>query len=117
MINKDFEQEYSDLRFQEAARTMWAAALDNKQNSLELLAILRSIEYLHRQIRDNLFQESLPDNRQSLYKLLKDIETRGGWPYIHRMKLRELMENLNYGVIDSPEAASEETATPPSIEL
>jgi hypothetical protein len=97
MANKDFGQEHSDLRFQETTQKMWEIAQDHQNNSLELLAILRSIEHLHKQIRDDLFQKSLPDNRQSLYKLLKDIESRGGWPYIYRMKLKDLMERLDEG--------------------
>ncbi|NJL37933.1 MAG: hypothetical protein HC840_18225 [Leptolyngbyaceae cyanobacterium RM2_2_4] len=59
-----------------------------------LLALLRLLEALHREIRDGLFQESLPVNRQALYALLKDMEAEGGWPYIHRMKLKEVLVNL-----------------------
>jgi hypothetical protein len=59
-----------------------------------LLAILRKLELLHRQIREGLFQNSLPNNRQKLYFLLKDIEEEGGWPYIERMKIYELLANL-----------------------
>jgi hypothetical protein len=64
-------------------------------DTLLLLALLRTLESLHRQIRDGVFQEALPDNRQHLYKLLRTIETEGGWPYIHRMRLRSLLENLS----------------------
>lgn len=63
-------------------------------DSLALLALLRCLEELHRELRDGLFQSALPDNRQALYKLLKDIETEGGWPYIERMKLQSLLVNL-----------------------
>ncbi|WP_421658567.1 hypothetical protein [Leptothermofonsia sp. ETS-13] len=63
-------------------------------DSLALLALLRLLEGLHQEIRDNLFQDSLPDNRQALYNLLRDIETTGGWPYIHKMKLQALLTNL-----------------------
>jgi hypothetical protein len=62
--------------------------------SSELLALLRLLEALHQEIRDDLFQKSLPDNRQALYALLRDIETEGGWPYIHRMKLQAFLSNL-----------------------
>ena len=61
-------------------------------NSLKLLELLRTIEALHREIRDDLFQQSLPDNRQALYALVRDIEAKGGWPYIHRMKLQTLLQ-------------------------
>ena len=59
-----------------------------------LLALLRQLEGLHRDIRETLFQESLPTNRQRLYSLLRDIEVNGGWPYIQRMKLVELVRGL-----------------------
>jgi hypothetical protein len=42
-----------------------------------------------------VFQVSLPDNRQALYALLKDIEEEGGWPYIDRMRLRSLLKNFS----------------------
>lgn len=61
---------------------------------LKLLALLRLLEGLHREICDGLFQASLPTNRHALYTLLRDIETEGGWPYIHRMKLQSLLANL-----------------------
>ncbi len=59
-----------------------------------LLALLRQLEELHRDIRETLFQESLPTNRQHLYHLLRDIEVNGGWPYIQRMKLTELLKTI-----------------------
>ena len=63
--------------------------------NLNLLALLRTIEALHQEIRDELFQKSLPDNRQALYAMLRDIESSGGWPYIHRMKLQAFLAALN----------------------
>jgi hypothetical protein len=60
-----------------------------------LLALLRTLERLHQEIRDSFFQDALPDNRQALYNLLRDIETSGGWPYIHRMKLQSLLKQLS----------------------
>ena len=41
------------------------------------------------------FRDALPDNRQRLYRLLKDIEQEGGWPYIKRMQLLALLEHLD----------------------
>jgi hypothetical protein len=64
-------------------------------DSLALLALLRTLERLHQEIRDSFFQDALPDNRQALYNLLRDIETSGGWPYIHRMKLQSLLKQLS----------------------
>ncbi len=69
-------------------------AQQQQGKSLELLSILRLLEQLHQEIRDGIFQDSLPDNRQALYALLRDIELSGGWPYIHRMKLQDLLTNF-----------------------
>jgi hypothetical protein len=79
---------------------------------LALLALLRLLEALHREIREGLFQECLPDNRQALYALLRDIEADGGWPYIHRMKLRSLLdlltqESLTQNPLDSVKRTDE----------
>lgn len=63
-------------------------------DTIALLALLRHLEQLHRDIRDSAFQESLPDNRQKLYSLLKDIESEGGWPYIERMRLKAFLGTL-----------------------
>ena len=60
-----------------------------------LLSLLRVLENLHKEIREGLFQDCLPDNRQALYALLKDIENTGGWPYIYRGRLKELMAKLS----------------------
>jgi hypothetical protein len=76
------------------AQQIEAAAHHRSHDSLELLALLRVLEHLHREIRDSLFRSSLPENRQQLYALLRDIEMNGGWPYIQRMKLRSLLENM-----------------------
>jgi hypothetical protein len=87
--NLDSEKLQSQLQsLTEALRTL---AESCQGDSLLLLALLRTLESSHREIRDGLFQESFPENRQALYKLLKNIEAEGGWPYIHRMKLRELL--------------------------
>ena len=71
-----------------------ARAADCRGDTLALLQLLRRLEALHREIREGLFQESLPDNRQALYSLVKDIEAEGGWPYINRMKLRDLLVHM-----------------------
>jgi hypothetical protein len=63
-------------------------------DSVILLALLRTLESLHREVREGEFQESLPGNRQALHNLLRDIEAKGGWPYISRMRLQDLMFNL-----------------------
>lgn len=76
------------------AKLVRATAQTYKGQSHELLALLRVLEAIHQEIRDGLFQDSLPDNRQALYALLRDIENDGGWPYIHRMKLQAFLSQL-----------------------
>ncbi|NJM56916.1 MAG: hypothetical protein HC857_05050 [Synechococcales cyanobacterium RU_4_20] len=56
-----------------------------------LLASLRLLEKLHREIEDGLFRQALPSNRQALYALLRDMENEGGWPYIPRLRLKQIM--------------------------
>lgn len=63
-------------------------------NAPALLALLRMLESLHREICTHQFQDALPNNRQALYAFLKDIESQGGWPYIPRFKLRSFLEQL-----------------------
>lgn len=63
-------------------------------DTIALLGLLRQLEFLHREIRDGAFQASLPENRQGLYSLLREIETKGGWPYIERMRLQAFMAKL-----------------------
>ncbi len=72
-----------------------ALANDSKDDLWELLIILRSIEKIHREIREELFEPSLPDNRQKLYQLLKEVDELGGWPYISRMRLQEFFVNYD----------------------
>ena len=82
------------IRLQQIVNAVDEAVEDCQGDAIALLALLRKLEYLHREIRDNTFQSSLPNNRQALYALLKDIETEGGWPYIERMKLQKFLSNL-----------------------
>jgi hypothetical protein len=85
VFSKDLDQIAQEIR---------AIAQDSKGDGIALLALLRVLESLHREIREGLFQESLPSNRQALYALLRDIEASGGWPYIHRMRLQDFLRNL-----------------------
>jgi hypothetical protein len=91
-IKKESGQSFSD--WSNMAETFRALAKEHQGNPTELLALLRHLESLHQELREGLFQESLPNNRQQLYNLLKEIETEGGWPYIPRMKLRSFFENF-----------------------
>ncbi|NJL62986.1 MAG: hypothetical protein HC903_15520 [Methylacidiphilales bacterium] len=63
-------------------------------DTIALLALLRQLEFLHREIRDGVFQGSLPQNRQGLYALLREIEMEGGWPYIERMRLQAFLARM-----------------------
>jgi hypothetical protein len=80
-------------------------------DSVALLALLRLLEQRHREICEAQFRDALPNNRHTLYTLLRDIEVQGGWPYIQRMKLRSLLANYpQLGLseeADSPEVAPE----------
>jgi hypothetical protein len=66
----------------------------DRGNPIALLQLLRMLEQLHREIQQDYFQSALPDSRQALYALLRDIEENGGWPYIQRWKLQALFANL-----------------------
>ncbi len=85
----NWQPEQSEL--QQIAITVLSLADKCRGDNSALLALLRQLEQLHREIRDGMFQDSLPDNRQALYALLKDIETTGGWPYIERLRIQELL--------------------------
>ena len=76
------------------ADSIRAAAESKAGDCLALLKLLRLLDQLHVEIRDTLFRDALPDNRQRLYRLLRDIEQAGGWPYINRMNLRALLEHI-----------------------
>ena len=82
---------------------MQAAAQRREGDCLALLALLRLLNELHYEIRDTLFREALPNNRQRLYRLLKDIEQEGGWPYIQRTKLIALLANIEEAAENSPD--------------
>ncbi|MBD2447854.1 hypothetical protein H6G76_11830 [Nostoc sp. FACHB-152] len=92
--NKDFESTDFSEQLQKIATAVHDVVQECQNDTLALLNLLRQLEYLHREIRDGVFQESLPDNRQQLYALLKDIETEGGWPYIERMRLQTFLAKL-----------------------
>jgi len=92
-IDVDLESLPSDLRL--LAQAAEQAAMARRGDEVALLQLLRLLERLHSQIRDEWFQESLPTNRQRLYALLRDIEVNGGWPYIQRMRLRALLDQAD----------------------
>ena len=59
-----------------------------------LLALLREIETIHRDIQEGPFRQSLPEDRQDLCTLLQTMEKSGGWPYIPRLQLRTFIDLL-----------------------
>jgi len=79
---------------EQIAAVILALARRYEGDCLNLLSLLRTLESLHREIREDLFQPTLPNSRRELYNLLKDIEEEGGWPYIKRMKLQALLVAL-----------------------
>ena len=87
-----------------------ATALEIAQHQrgdrIKLLSLLRLLEGVHREIREELFQASLPGTRRELYQFLKEIEEQGGWPYIPRMSLQRLLEYVSVAI--EAESAQEE---------
>lgn len=96
-----------DNALQEVFRETWSIAAEKPQDSLFLLSVLRSLELLHRQIRTEMFEPSLPETRNDLYQLVKDIEEKGGWPYIERMKLQDLLRNIQLNTIEEIQPGQE----------
>ena len=87
------------------ARDICALAEQHQTDSLFLLSLLRELEQIHRQIRVNFFERALPQTRNDLYQFVKDIEEKGGWPYIERMRLKELLHNLEQTTENKSEEA------------
>ncbi|MEH2373305.1 hypothetical protein [Nostoc sp.] len=103
--NKNVESGELSCKEQAIATVVYDAVQGCEGDTVALLALLRQLEQLHREIRDGVFQESLPVNRRQLYSLLKDIESKGGWPYIERMRLQRFLANLSQ---EAPEENSHE---------
>ncbi|MGB3532640.1 MAG: hypothetical protein WBA13_03880 [Microcoleaceae cyanobacterium] len=93
--NVDFDLETLQSELELLQQKISAIASGAQGNGVALLKILRTLESSHRQIREGLFQEVLPQNRQQLYHLLKEIETEGGWPYIPRARLQSVLAKMN----------------------
>jgi hypothetical protein len=91
---QNFDSEQLPVELQALATEIRTLAKHRQGDTLAILELLRLLETLHREVQDNVFQPSLPDNRQALYALLRDIEADGGWPYIPRMKLQSLLRNF-----------------------
>ena len=89
---RDLEVFNSEL--EELSSRVRSVASQFPQDVHVLLSLLRALESLHREICEDYFQGALPENRQALYNLLREIESKGGWPYIPRMKLRSILKQL-----------------------
>ncbi len=104
----DFELGNLQSELQTLNKEVLALADSYQGDSLRLLALLRTLEGLHRDVREGLFQAALPDNRQALYKLLRNIENNGGWPYIQRMKLQTFLDGCDrQSPLEKPPGGSE----------
>lgn len=100
----------------DAARDICALAKQHQQDGLLLLSLLRDLEQIHRRIRVDYFESALPQTRNDLYQFVRDIEDKGGWPYIERMRLRDLLKNLELRDV-SEEGTTEKTNSQPQQEL
>ena len=78
----------------DTARDVCALAEQHQHDGLLLLSLLRDLEQIHRRIRVDYFESALPQTRNDLYQFVREIEDKGGWPYIERMRLRDLLKNL-----------------------
>jgi hypothetical protein len=87
-------------RLQQVRAVGLQLAIDHQHQTDELLAILRTLEELHRHIREDFFQPALPKSRHSLYSLLMEIEAQGGWPYIERMRLQDLLQSMSTDAVE-----------------
>ncbi|WP_072016508.1 hypothetical protein [Neosynechococcus sphagnicola] len=114
-MKDDTQTESPEL--QAIAATIRTLADQRQGDSLALLAILRVLESLHREIRDGYFQTSLPDNRQGLYALLRDIEAKGGWPYIYSRTLRSLLIQLTLATTSASTPAAVSLEPPTNTEI
>ncbi|MEO1401043.1 MAG: hypothetical protein AAFV72_07255 [Cyanobacteria bacterium J06635_1] len=94
------------------AEAIKVAAQGRQGDCFQLLELLRVLESLHGSIRETLFRNALPNNRQRLYQLLRDIEVNGGWPYIKRMKLRAFLAALEAPEQDNSPNITGDSHTP-----
>lgn len=87
----DEASEGSPGPFDALTQSVQAMVSEREGDPEALLALLRRLERLHREIEDGPFRQALPTNRRALYSLLQDMERAGGWPYIPRLRLRSIM--------------------------
>ena len=87
-------------KLQPALKTLRELPKQHRDDPESLLLLLRDLEALHRDIQDDAFRESLPEDRQKLFALLKTMERSGGWPYIPRLQLRTFIDLLEQDPAD-----------------
>lgn len=102
-MGKSVEQNTVKEELQKLTEKIKQLAEESKEDIFSILLILQELESLHRYIRTEMFEPNLPDTRHRLYLLMKHLEEVGGWPYIERMRIRNLCTNL---LVD-PETSSE----------
>lgn len=115
--NMEFKQQGNNSTLQTISMTVRDQAYSCQSDSLALLTLLRLLESLHQDIRDSLFIDSLPNDRQALYALLQNIEEECGWPLIPRMKLRSLLANLPENIPNQVEPDEAHTLISENSEL
>lgn len=83
-----------EVELEKLTKEIWTLAQKSPNDCIFLVTLLRELELIHRKIRQELLETSLPDTRHTLYMLLKNIDEMGGWPYIERMRLQDICEKL-----------------------
>ncbi len=74
-----------------ALKTLRELSEQHQDDPEFLLLLRRDQEALLRDIQDDAFRASLPEDRQKLFALLKTMERSGGWPSIPRLQLRTII--------------------------
>ncbi|MGL5079048.1 MAG: hypothetical protein ACRDBG_24885, partial [Waterburya sp.] len=83
--DQDINSIDSDSILKNTAKDLRVLAEKHRSDSIFLLSLLRDLEAIHRQIRVEFFEAALPQTRNDLYQFVRNIEEKGGWPYIERM--------------------------------
>lgn len=97
-------------KLEELRATALELAKHQRGDRTKLLDLLRVLEGVHREIREDFFQDALPGTRRHLYQFLKEIEEQGGWPYIPRMSLQRVLELFHFGESPSEESSPDADA-------
>lgn len=93
-MNSSINNSAIENELKKSVSEIWNLAEKSQDNIFDVLLILRELELLHRNIRQEMFDPALPDTRHRLYLLLRHIEEVGGWPYIERMRVKDICEKL-----------------------